>query len=171
MKQQKDHQAAAVPPSNRNRRTDTCKTTLVLLLYVYRIRTTQVIQISSGSVFQGRFSGLPSLGNFNSATTVQEYKTKFSTVRVNLGRGRAWRREREGIGVGVGVGALPWWVGDLTWSFHFVRTTVVLYVVDREHIQYRQRERERERGEGVEERERNKDTSIYQLIHKRHRLI
>lgn len=112
----------------------------------------------------------PSLGNFNSATTVQEYKTKF--LRVNLGERESLEtREREGIGVGVGVGALPWWVGDLTWSFHFVRTTVVLYRVDREHIQYRQRERERERGGGMEERERNKDTSIYQLIHKRHRLI
>lgn len=62
-------------------------------------------------------------------------------------------------------------MGDLTWSFHFVRTTVVLYGVDREHIQYRQRERERERGGGMQERERNKDTSIHQLIHKRHRLI
>lgn len=46
-------------------------------------------------------------------------------------------------------------MGDLTWSFHFVRTTVVPYVVDREHMQYRQRKRERG-GEGVEEREREK---------------
>lgn len=44
-------------------------------------------------------------------------------------------------------------MGDLTWSFHFVRTTVVPYGVDREHIQYRQRKRERG-GDGVEERER-----------------
>lgn len=64
-------------------------------------------------------------------------------------------------------------MGDLTWSFHFVRTTVVPYVVDREHMQYRQREREREREGrgGGRERERNKDTSIHQLIHKRYRLI
>lgn len=120
---------------------------------------------------RGDFSA-PSLGNFNSATTVQEYKTKFSTVRVNLGERESLEtREREGIGVGVGVGALPWWVGDLTWSFHFVRTTVVLYGVDREHIQYRQRERERgeggwkrerERGEGVgRERERGIRTQAY----------
>lgn len=100
----------------------------------------------------------PYLGNFNSATTVQEYKTKF--LRVNLGERESLEtREREGIGVGVGVGALPWWVGDLTWSFHFVRTTVVLYVVDREHMQYRQRGRER--GEGVEERERGTRTQAY----------
>lgn len=50
-------------------------------------------------------------------------------------------------------------MGDLTWSFHFVRTTVVLYVVDREHMQYRQRGRER--GEGVEEREREIRTQAY----------
>lgn len=106
---------------------------------------------------RGDFRASP-LGNFNSATTVQEYKTKFSTVRVNLGERESletrergdWGRGR-GRGTSLGGGG---WVGDLTWSFHFVRTTVVLYGVDREHIQYRQRERERERGEGVEERER-----------------
>lgn len=47
-------------------------------------------------------------------------------------------------------------MGDLTWSFHFVRTTVVPYGVDREHMQYRQRERERGGGEGGWKRERER---------------
>lgn len=52
-------------------------------------------------------------------------------------------------------------MGDLTWSFHFVRTTVVPYGVDREHIQYRQRERERGGGRGWKRERESNRTQAY----------